>query len=137
MNIVGNPIDVASTWIGFNLDSFGVFVIVIGLISALSFWMCIVVISATKHRAAIELANYGGSRRPLSSFACKVCLHRTYAKSHIVRRYCARCDKCYPDRPKIWKFPEGVPADMPIQASGFNYNGLEERQASEPRKTSA
>jgi hypothetical protein len=80
------------------------FLVLGALTLSVSFGLLMVYLS--KQKAAIELAHYGSKRRPLNSFVCKVCLHRSYAVSHIKRRYCARCDKTYPEKAKIWRLDE-------------------------------
>jgi len=55
-----------------------------------------------KHKDRVELDHYGKYRGagPAKSFVCPDCLTRSYAPSHIARRWCARCEKSFPARKK-------------------------------------
>lgn len=57
-----------------------------------------VMIVASRHREKIELDHYVRSGRtgPLRSFVCPACFNRSYAPSHIARRWCARCQRSFP-----------------------------------------
>jgi hypothetical protein len=50
-----------------------------------------------RHRARYTLDTYsrppGG--KPLKSFVCPDCLHRSYAPQHIRDRFCLKCDKSF------------------------------------------
>ncbi len=84
--------------------------VVIGLGVALCLIVPLVMLAFMKNAEKVALDNYGrhpGQAR-LASFSCPTCLHRSYARSHIERRYCVRCDRTYPEKPKIWK-PEEKP----------------------------
>jgi ribosomal protein S27AE len=69
-----------------------------------------------KHQDRVELDHYGKYRGqgPAKSFVCPDCLTRSYAPSHIARRYCGKCEKTYPERkpsaPKAWH-PEAQAAE--------------------------
>jgi len=71
-----------------------------------------------KHKDRVELDHYGKYRGggPAKSFVCPDCLTRSYAPSHIARRWCAKCDKSFPERkpnesaPKVWR-PEAQAAE--------------------------
>ncbi len=51
-----------------------------------------------RHRARYKLDTYGRPPgiKPLSSFVCPECMHRTYAPQHIANRYCIKCEKSFP-----------------------------------------
>jgi hypothetical protein len=78
--------------------------------------VCIVVpfvmLVVMKHKGQIELDHYGKYRGTgrASSFVCPDCLHRSYAPSHVARRWCAPCAKSFPEKPKISR-PEAQPAE--------------------------
>ena len=65
-----------------------------------------------KQRGQIELDHYGKYRgnAAAKSFACPECLHRSYAPSHIAKRWCARCAKSFPEKVKIGR-PEARAAE--------------------------
>jgi hypothetical protein len=52
-----------------------------------------------KHQARVELDHYGKYRGggPARSFVCPDCLTRSYAPTHIAQRYCAKCEKSFPE----------------------------------------
>jgi len=126
MESVRNLTDAIAVWIDFNIDSAGLLLLTALIMTLLSAAIGAAAISVFRHKAAAELANYSGSGRQLSSFVCKVCMHRSYAKSHIERRYCVRCDKCYPEAPKILKFQEIVPNEGPANLTAARYHNLAE-----------
>jgi hypothetical protein len=47
-----------------------------------------------QHRLDTYARQPGG--KPLTSFACPDCLHRTYAPQHVRDRFCIRCNKSFP-----------------------------------------
>ncbi|WP_294392746.1 hypothetical protein [uncultured Sphingomonas sp.] len=51
-----------------------------------------------RRREARALADYGRRRGPTRSWACPQCFSRTYSEKFIRERYCARCNKHFPDR---------------------------------------
>ncbi len=53
-----------------------------------------------RHRARYRLDNYGRPPgiKPLTSFVCPDCLHRSYAPQHVRDRYCLNCNKSFPER---------------------------------------
>lgn len=71
-----------------------------------------------KHQDRAELDHYGKYRGggPAKSFVCPDCLTRSYAPSHIARRWCAKCEKSFPERKKsettakVWR-PEAQAAE--------------------------
>jgi hypothetical protein len=52
-----------------------------------------------RHQARFKLDNYGRPPgvKPLKSFVCPTCLKRSYAPQHIKDRYCAKCNRSYPE----------------------------------------
>jgi len=52
-----------------------------------------------KHQDRVELDHYGKyrGRGPAKSFVCPDCLTRSYAPSHVARRWCAKCEKSFPE----------------------------------------
>lgn len=126
MESVRNLTDAIAVWIDFNIDSGGLFLLTALIMTLLSAAIGVAAISVSRHKAAAELANYSGSGRHLSSFVCKVCLHRSYAKSHIQQRYCARCGKYYSEAPKILKFHEIAPNECPANLTATRYPNLAE-----------
>jgi len=55
-----------------------------------------------KHKDRVELDHYGKYRGagPAKSFVCPECLTRSYAPSHVARRWCAKCEKSFPEKKK-------------------------------------
>ncbi len=53
-----------------------------------------------RHRARYKLDNYGRPPgiKPLVSFVCPDCLHRSYAPQHVRDRFCLRCNLHFPER---------------------------------------
>ena len=53
-----------------------------------------------RHSARFELDTYGrpSGIKPLISFVCPDCLHRSYAQQHIRDRFCLKCNKSFPER---------------------------------------
>jgi len=53
---------------------------------------------ALRHHERIALDHYGKYRGsgPAKSFVCPTCLSRSYAPTHIARRWCVRCQKEFP-----------------------------------------
>jgi len=51
-----------------------------------------------RHQSQVALDHYAKFRGsgPAKSFVCPACLTRSYAPSHIARRWCAKCQKHYP-----------------------------------------
>jgi hypothetical protein len=62
--------------------------------------LCMLVM--VKHKSMIELDHHGKfhGKAAAKSFVCPHCLRRSYAPSHIERRWCARCEKRFPERAK-------------------------------------
>lgn len=130
-------VDAVGVWIDFNVGSGNMVFLAITFVFLLSASACILAISISRHSAAAELAHYGGSRRKLSSFVCQVCLHRSYAESHIRRRYCARCDKTFPEAPKTWAYKELAPDEYRPGVSRIHYRRLAEPDTPLRRTTRA
>ena len=73
----------------------------------------LIMLSLMRHKDRAELDHYGKYRGsgPAKSFVCPECLTRSYAPSHVARRWCAKCDKTFPPgSPKAWR-PEAQPAE--------------------------
>ena len=74
---------------------------------AASAFLCVavpfVMLAVIKHKGRIELDHYGKYRGGAAarSFVCPDCLHRSYAPSHIAKRWCARCEKDFPEKLSI------------------------------------
>jgi hypothetical protein len=53
-----------------------------------------------RHRAQHRLDTYARppGLKPLTSFSCPDCLHRSYAPVHVRERFCIRCNKSFPER---------------------------------------
>lgn len=68
-------------------------VLIIGFIS---FFM----LQGLQHADRVALDHYGKFRgsTPAKSFVCPDCLRRTYAPSHIARRWCERCKKGFSEK---------------------------------------
>ena len=135
MERIRDVVDAISVWIDFNIDSAEMFLIVIAAVLVGSVFICVFLVSVSKHRSAAELAHYGGSLRQPRSFVCGICLHRSYAESHIKRRYCVKCDKHFPDSPNVARFPEIQPRDWPPKAPGRAHRNLAERAAADRTAT--
>jgi len=73
-----------------------VLVVVIAAASALG--IPGILLLAMRHHERIALDHYGKYRGsgPAKSFVCPTCLSRSYAPSHIARRWCVRCQKEFP-----------------------------------------
>lgn len=94
--------------------------LVIGLALAASVLTPLVMMVFMKHQDRVELDHYGKYRGqgPAKSFVCPDCLTRSYAPSHVARRYCGKCEKTFPERErdmpeaqlKAWR-PEAQPAE--------------------------
>jgi len=78
--------------------------VLIFLVIGLALGACVVVpllmLTLMRHKERVELDHYGKYRGtgPAKSFVCPECLTRTYAPSHIARRWCARCEKSFPEK---------------------------------------
>jgi len=121
-----------SVWIGFNLDSPAVFLIVSVVILTCVVLIGVAAIYLSKARAGQELASYGSCRRPLTSFVCAICLHRSYAVTHIKQRYCVKCDRFYPDKAQIGTFAAAAPVDRAPREVTAGYSAQVEARASVP-----
>jgi len=91
--------------------------ILICLVIGLALGACIVtpvvMLAMMRHTDRVNLDHYGKYRGsgPAKSFVCPDCLTRSYAPSHVARRWCGRCEKSFPEKqPKVWK-PEAQPAE--------------------------
>jgi hypothetical protein len=60
--------------------------------------VAIVYLIIEHHRARYKLDNYGRPPgiKPLTSFVCPACLHRSYAPQHVFDRFCMKCNKSFP-----------------------------------------
>lgn len=76
----------------------------------------LVILAALRHKARVELDHYGKFRGSgaARSFVCPECLTRTYAPTHIQKRWCAKCEKSFPERTraKIEKSPPWFTDDL-------------------------
>jgi hypothetical protein len=72
--------------------------ILLAIAAAVSIATAVVYLLVDRHRARYKLDNYGRPPgiKPLSSFVCPSCLHRSYAPQHIRDRYCMKCDTSHP-----------------------------------------
>lgn len=129
--------DAISVWIDFNIDSGGMLLIAAAAVFLVSASIFIFMISIVKQRAAVELANYGGSLRQPRSFVCRICFHRTYAESHIKQRYCVKCDKSFPESGNVTRFPKIESRDWPAKAREPAYRNMADRPAADRRSTRA
>lgn len=82
--------------------------LVIGMALLLCLATPVIMLMMMKHRSRVELDHYSKYRGsgPAKSFVCPECLRRTYAPSHVARRWCAHCEKTFPEKgqkPKGWK----------------------------------
>jgi len=89
--------------------------LVIGAAVAVCLITPFVMLLTMKHKARVELDHYSKYRGsgPAKSFVCPECLRRTYAPSHVARRWCVQCDKSFPEKggkEKSWK-PEAQAAE--------------------------
>jgi len=91
--------------------------ILIFLVVGLAIGICVatpaIMLVLMRHKDRAELDHYGKYRGsgPAKSFVCPDCLTRSYAPSHIARRWCAKCAKTFPERKaKVWR-PEPQPAE--------------------------
>ena len=75
-------------------------ILVIGLALTVSVAAPVIGLFIMRHKDRAELDHYGKYRGsgPAKSFVCPECLTRTYAPSHIARRWCARCEKSFPEK---------------------------------------
>ena len=104
----GRSVRYGAAWDGLVLDN-----ILIFLVIGLAIGACVIMLMLMRHKARVELDHYGKYRGsgPAKSFVCPECLTRSYAPSHIARRWCAKCEKSFPERkPKVWK-PEAQAAE--------------------------
>jgi hypothetical protein len=76
----------------------------------------VLILSAMRHKARVELDHYGKFRGATAarSFVCPECLTRTYAPTHIKNRWCAKCQKSFPEqtRARIKKPPPWFTDDL-------------------------
>jgi hypothetical protein len=72
--------------------------ILLAIAAGVSIGTAVVYLVMERHRARYKLDNYGRPPgiKPLSSFVCPTCLHRTYAPQHIANRYCIKCQTSSP-----------------------------------------
>lgn len=92
--------------------------LIIGLALGVSLFTPLLMLVMMKHRDRVELDHYGKYRGggPAKSFVCPDCLTRSYAPSHVARRWCAKCEKSFPERKtsdatlKTWR-PEAQAAE--------------------------
>lgn len=94
--------------------------ILIYLVVGLALGTCLVtplvMLVFMKHQGRVELDHYGKYRGqgPAKSFVCPDCLTRSYAPSHVARRWCGKCEKSFPERQssraKAWR-PEAQAAE--------------------------
>jgi hypothetical protein len=100
-----------------SLDNLLVYV-VIGLALGICVFSPLLMLVLMKHKDRVELDHYGKYRGagPAKSFVCPDCLTRSYAPSHIARRWCGKCEKSFPERKstntasKAWR-PEAQAAE--------------------------
>lgn len=130
-------LDTVSVWIDYNIDSSAVALLVVAVIFVASWAICLLLLYISRQNDGIELARYGAKLRPLNSFVCKVCLHRSYAESHIRQRYCARCDKFFAAGPKVWKFREIEAAECDVPEKRVIYRDFGGPAGARRRKTRA
>jgi len=78
-----------------------------------------VILTAMRHKSRLELDHYGKFRGsgPAPSFVCPDCLTRTYAPSHIARRWCGRCEKSFAERKaaNVEKLPRWLTDDLGLE----------------------
>lgn len=94
--------------------------LVIGLALVASVATPLLMMVFLKQQDRVELDHYGKYRGqgPAKSFVCPDCLTRSYAPSHVARRYCGKCERTFPERErtssdasrKAWH-PEPQPAE--------------------------
>lgn len=92
--------------------------LVVGLALGASVVTPLMMLVFMKQRDRVELDHYGKYRGsgPAKSFVCPDCLTRSYAPSHVARRWCAKCEKSFPERTngkppaKAWQ-PEAQAAE--------------------------
>ena len=109
--------EVAERGMGLVLDNLLIF-LVVGLALAACLVTPFIMLVMMRHKDRVELDQYGKYRGsgPAKSFVCPECLTRTYAPSHIARRWCARCEKSFPEKKpsgtknKVWQ-PEAQAAE--------------------------
>jgi|KBSMisStaDraftv2_1062788.scaffolds.fasta_scaffold03142_9 hypothetical protein len=134
---LGDVVDGIAIWIGFGFGSFGALFLVMVGVGLVSAGVCLTILRAQKHAAAAELAHYGSSLRSPRSFVCKVCLHRSYAESHIRRNYCARCDRTFPGPLKVWDFQAQSRTEYPAGSQTGRYRDLTKSAGPDRRRTRA
>lgn len=96
---------------------------IVGLALGACLFTPLMMLMLMKHQDRLELDHYGKYRGsgPAKSFVCPDCLTRSYAPSHIARRWCAKCGKDFPEKasgsapkaegaPKVWQ-PEAQAAE--------------------------
>ena len=123
MNAIETFLGDAPLWLAFNLGNALAILTASTAIIAPSLAIVLFMAHRAKRQKAMELARYGACRRPLTSFVCKTCLHRSYAATHVRLRYCVQCDKYYPDKPKVWRCDDVVkvrisPEEPPAPLAG-------------------
>jgi len=78
----------------------------------------IVALTVIRQKARVELDHYGKFRSSMAakSFVCPTCLTRSYAPTHIEKRWCMKCQKTAPERPKnkIAKAPRWFTDDLKL-----------------------
>ena len=76
--------------------------LVIGLAAAVCLVTPVAMLVLMRHKDRVELDHYGKYRGagPAKSFVCPECLTRSYAPSHVARRWCAKCEKSFPEKKK-------------------------------------
>jgi len=72
-------------------------ILVIGLALTVSVAAPVIGLFLMRHKDRAELDHYGKYRGsgPAKSFVCPECLTRSYAPSHVARRWCAKCQKSF------------------------------------------
>jgi len=72
-------------------------ILVIGLALTVSVAAPVIGLFIMRHKDRAELDHYGKYRGsgPAKSFVCPECLTRSYAPSHVARRWCAKCQKSF------------------------------------------
>jgi ribosomal protein S27AE len=89
----------SAAWDGPELDN-----ILIYLVIGLALGACIItplmMLALMKHQDRVQLDHYGKYRGggPAKSFVCPDCLTRSYAASHVARRWCGKCEKSFPEK---------------------------------------
>ena len=90
------------------IDDRDLAILVVTLSALFAVVAIVVILTAMRHRARIELDQYGKFRGsgPAKSFVCPDCLNRSYAPSHVEKRWCPKCQKVAPKRIKAQKLPK-------------------------------